>query len=250
VCLTVPDLVHAEGVCVTLQQHEILHDIDLRVPRGAFVGVIGPNGGGKTTLLRTLLGLQAATCGTLRMFGRPPQDPAARARTAYVPQGAMHVEARFPATAYEVALTSRVGKRGLLARLRPDDHAAVQEAMEEVGVWDLRDQPIGRLSGGQRQRVFLARAVAREPELLLLDEPTTGIDPEARAHFYGLLRHLHQGHGMTIVVVSHDPASLARLADRFVAIDRVKAFDGTPDEFLRREAEHGAAPHPEWRGHG
>jgi zinc transport system ATP-binding protein len=221
-------------LCVTLQGQEILHDLELAIPAGEFVGILGPNGGGKTTLLRALLGLQSPTCGTVRLFGADPRAPATRARLAYVPQNAVHVEARFPATAYEVAMTSRIGKRGLLARLRAEDHEKVREAMEEVSVWDLRDRPIGRLSGGQRQRIFLAKALAQEPELLLLDEPTTGVDPEARADFYGLLRHLNRGHGITVLLVSHDPSHLGLLADRFVAVDRIKRFDGTPAEFARQ----------------
>ncbi|HEX2066812.1 MAG TPA: metal ABC transporter ATP-binding protein [Candidatus Thermoplasmatota archaeon] len=228
-----PPVVQARGVGVTLQGQEILHGVDLEVPAGGFVGILGPNGGGKTTLLRTLLGLQAPTAGTVRLFGQDPRSPGVRHRLAYVPQHAVNVEARFPATAYEVALTARTGKRGLLARLRPDDHAIVREAMEEVGVWELRARPIGRLSGGQRQRVFLAKALAQQPDLLLLDEPTTGVDPEARADFHGLLRHLHQGHRMTILLVSHDPSQLGLLAERFVVVDRAKRFDGPPKEFAR-----------------
>jgi zinc transport system ATP-binding protein len=103
--------------------------------------------------------------------------------------------------------------------------------MEEVGLWDLRDRPIGRLSGGQRQRVFLARAIAQEPRVLLLDEPTTGVDEEARANFYGILRHFHRDHGLTILMVSHEGSHLKLLADRLIVIDHEKRFDGSPQEF-------------------
>jgi zinc transport system ATP-binding protein len=223
--------VSARDVCVTLQGQEVLHDIDLHVGAGEFLGVLGPNGGGKTTLLRVLVGLQPASCGEVRVFGQPVTSREARRAVAYVPQNVVHVDSKFPATAHEVAMLARVGRRSLFARPNQEDTGLVREAMEEVGVWDLRDRQIGRLSGGQRQRVFLAKAIAQQPRMLLLDEPTTGVDEEARADFHGLLKHLHKDHGMAVVMVTHDPSPLSLLADRFVALDRSKRFDGPPSEF-------------------
>jgi len=247
-----PPAIAVRDVCVTLARTEVLHDIDLVVEHGRFVGILGPNGGGKTTLLRTLVGVQEPTCGSVRILGHEPRSRAARQALAYVPQNASQVDPKFPATAQEVVRLGRLGVGMPWRRMTRGDAAHVEEAMREVGVWDLRDRPIGQLSGGQRQRVFLAKAMAVEPKLLLLDEPTTGVDAEARANFYGILRHLHRDHGMTIVMVSHEGSHLRLLADQLVVIDHRKRFDGPPKDYEAFETDahvhdvghsQGDAPH-------
>ncbi|MHB8586729.1 MAG: metal ABC transporter ATP-binding protein [Thermoplasmatota archaeon] len=233
--------IDVRDLTVTLDQTVIVRDLTFSASMGQFVGVLGPNGGGKTTLLRTVVGLLRPTSGSVRIMGLPPETSAARRQIAYVPQNASHVDVQFPATALEVVRMGRLGKAFLWSRLRAADDAAVKEAMEESGVWDLRARPIGRLSGGQRQRVFLARAMAQEPRILLLDEPATGIDEESRANFYGLLRHLHKDHGLTVLMVSHEPGHLSLLADRILFVNRELLFDGSPQAF--EDFESGAHIH-------
>ncbi|HEX2022186.1 MAG TPA: metal ABC transporter ATP-binding protein, partial [Candidatus Thermoplasmatota archaeon] len=217
------------GVCVDLGGQRVLDHVDLVVRRGEMVGIAGPNGGGKTTLVRAALGLAPVRCGDVRLFGAPL--PAARAlrRVGYVPQNAAHVDASFPATAEEIVRLGRVAPRGLLRRLGPEDRRLALEAMREVGVEDLRARRIGEMSGGQRQRVLLARALAGEPDLLVLDEPTTGVDPQAREEFTDLLRRLHRERGLTILLVSHDTDVLAHAADRLVVVDRTIQHDEPVD---------------------
>lgn len=246
-------VVSTRDLTVDLGGHRILDAVDLTIPQGDFVGLVGPNGGGKTTLLRAILGLLPLTRGEVRLFGAPPGNGRATKRLAYVPQHAVHVDSRFPATAYEIALLGRAGRRGLLRRYRPEDHAAVYEALREVGIADLASAPIGTLSGGQRQRVFLAKALAAEPELLILDEPTTGVDPKARESFYQLLDHLNHDHQITVLLVSHDTQALALVAHRVVAINRRVVYDGTPSHFAEtgglEEAYRLHVPHAEGGAH-
>lgn len=223
-------------VCARYGETQVLDHVNLDVRAGEFVGIVGPNGGGKSTLLRAALGLVPTTCGEARLFGVPSRRFSEFERIGYVPQNAVHVDPRFPATAFEVVMLGRVGRRGLLRRFTSEDRSFARHAMEEVGVADLEDRLIGELSGGQRQRVFLAKALAAEPELLILDEPTTGVDPKARESFYKLLDHLNHDHHMTLVLVSHDTQAIAMVSHRLVAVNRAIVYDGPPHAF---EAEGG-----------
>lgn len=220
-----------DDVCVRYQDAQVLDHVRLKVEHGEFVGIVGPNGAGKSTLLKAALGLVPTSCGQARVFGKPVRRFHDFQRVGYVPQHAVHVDTRFPATAYEVVLLGRVGRRGLLRRLNADDRATAQHAMEEVGVRHLADRRIGTLSGGERQRVFLAKALAAEPEMLILDEPTTGVDPRAREGFYRLLDHLNHDHAMTIILVSHDTQALSLVVHRLVAVNHTIVFDGAPQDF-------------------
>lgn len=211
----------------------VLDQVDLRVPRGAFVGIIGPNGAGKTTLLRVLLGLVRPSCGHVRLFGQDLRNFRDWHRVGYVPQRAVAFDTRFPATVREVVLSGRAGRIGLGRRFGPRDFAAVESALRITGLWEVRDRLVGRLSVGQQQRVFVARAVANEPDLLLLDEPTVGVDPEGEERFYELLRTFHRERGTTLVLVSHDVAAVAREVSQLVCLNRTLFFHGAPEQALR-----------------
>ena len=221
-----PPVLELRDVCVDLRGDRVLSGVDLAIGAGERVGIAGPNGGGKTTLLRAILGLTPHCCGTIRFFGVPAQDFHERRRIGYVAQNAANVDPTFPATALEVVLMGRVAPRGLLRRLGAPDRALALEALREVGLEDLRDRPIGRMSGGQRQRVLLARALASQPDLLVLDEPTTGFDAQARDEFVALLLHLNEEHNITLLLVSHDHDILAHAASRLVVVDRRIVHDG------------------------
>ena len=224
-------VVDIEDVCVRYGELQVLDHVSLQIDAGEFVGVVGPNGGGKSTLLKAALGRAPTTCGEARLFGTPSTKFRDFARIGYVPQNVVHVDTRFPTTAFEVVMLGRVGRRGLFHRLTSEDRRIARRAMEEVGVENLSDRMIGNLSGGQRQRVFLAKALAAEPELLILDEPTTGVDPRARDSFYKLLDHLNHDHGMTLLLVSHDTQAVAMCCHRLVAVNRSIVFDGAPQAF-------------------
>lgn len=221
-------------LCVDLAGERILSHVTFRIEAGELVGVSGPNGGGKSTLLRAILGLAPKSHGEVRIFGESEPRLRNHALIGYVPQNAAHVDANFPATAYEVARLGTTSPRGP-HRLRSFLRGAAEKdrvltAMRSVGVDGLAKRRIGTLSGGQRQRVLLAKALASQPDLILLDEPTTGIDPQARADFAELLLHLNQTVGMTILLVSHDDDVLRRAADRVLTIDRRLCSDSSADE--------------------
>lgn len=177
----------------------VLRDISLIAPRNDFIAVIGPNGGGKTTLLRLVLGIITPTRGNVRVFGDAPSH--ASLRVGYVPQNTA-INPDFPIRVRDVVLMGRLGHPKRMRRFTGKDHDTAHRALETMDMWEHRDRTIGSLSGGQRQRVFIARALASEPELLLLDEPTSSIDAEGQQKTYEILKLLNER--MTILVVSHD----------------------------------------------
>jgi zinc transport system ATP-binding protein len=223
-----PAVLDVDDLCVELGSERVLEGVTFQVRAGEFVGIAGPNGGGKSTLLRCILGLVPACCGQILLFGQRNGNGAVHRRIAYLAQNEAHIDPLFPATALEVASLGRIPRRGLFRWLTAADRRAALQALEEVGVGHLKDRLIGSLSGGQRQRVLLAKALAGEPDLLLLDEPTTGIDPKARDDFHHLIADLNAKRGLTVVLVSHDTDFLAHVAQRVLLVDRTIHFDGDP----------------------
>jgi zinc transport system ATP-binding protein len=219
-----------DDLCVELGNEKVIEDVTFQVRKGEFVGIAGPNGGGKSTLFRCVLGLVPACCGTVRLFGKAKGNGAVHRRIAYLAQNEAHIDPLFPATALEVASLGRIPGRGLFRWLVPKDRRAALEALDDVGVAHLKKRLIGSLSGGQRQRVLLAKALAGRPDMLILDEPTTGIDPKARDEFHHLIADLNAKRGITVLLVSHDTDFLAHVAKRVILIDRTIHFDGDPKE--------------------
>lgn len=222
-------------VCVDYGAERVLDQVALEIRAGDFLGVIGPNGGGKTTLLRVLLGLVRPSCGHVRLFGTDIREFGAWRRVGYVPQKAVF-ESRFPASVFEIVASGRSGLTGLGRRLGPADRRAVFEAIATVGLTDLRDRLIGRLSQGQQQRVLIARALVHAPELVLLDEPTVSVDPDAQEQFYALLRYLNRELQTTLVLVSHDVSVIAREVTQLACLNRTLVFHGDPQEAVRSGA--------------
>lgn len=196
-----------------------LEGISLRIARGARLGVLGPNGGGKTTLLRVLLGLVTPQRGRVRVLGVRPAEARRSGQIAYVPQRA-EVELAFPLCAREVVEMGVARGASPWRRLGPDRRERVREALELVSAADLADKPVGRLSGGQLQRVLIARAIAARPAILLLDEPTVGIDVAGQQRFARELTALHSRLGLTIVIVSHNLRAIAAGCDRVACLSR------------------------------
>jgi zinc transport system ATP-binding protein len=194
-------------------QTPVLEGVSFTIAGGDFVGMVGPNGGGKTTLLRLILGLLTPSRGTVRVFGRPPAE--AHRRVGYMPQHAQ-LDPQFPMRACDVVLMGRLG--GRFGRFTRDDRAQAAAALHEVGMTDCARRSFAALSGGQRQRVLIARALACDPELLLLDEPTASLDPGAQDDINELLHELNRR--LTIVLVSHDVGFVARHVKTVVCVNR------------------------------
>ncbi len=203
-----------------------LKNISMTVDEGDFLGIIGPNGAGKSTLFACMLGLNTEYDGTVQIFGedvRKTKEPLKK--LGYVPQ-MIHFERNFPITVKEVV------KMGMWHNLKEE---RVDEVMEELGIQELAKKRIGELSGGQQQRVFIAKAIINEPELLVMDEPVTGIDRASVDMFYEILKHLNTEHGITIVWSSHDIEAVDRLAQQVVCLNKKLHFHGTAKQFFTDE---------------
>ena len=205
----------------------VLRDVDLGVEAGEFVAIAGPNGGGKTTLLRVALGLERPTRGTALLLGDPAHQATRRSRIGYLAQRArLGVEA--PVTVHELVSAGLVAGRGILARPTAEDRARVDDAIARVGLTAECTRMVSRLSGGQQQRAFIAKALASAPELLVLDEPTAGVDVDAQESLAELLGKLHRDLGVTILFVSHEFGAVESLVDRLVLVRGSIVFDGSP----------------------
>jgi zinc transport system ATP-binding protein len=222
----------------------ILNDVNLQIPRGQFVAVAGPNGGGKTTLLKAILGLVPLESGSVTLHGPLPGQPMDRRRIGYLRQRAsVGVEA--PVTVEEVVAAGRLPAAPRFGPLRAVDRAAVRGALDDVGLLDRLKHPMRSLSGGQQQRVFLAKLLAGEPQLVILDEPTTGVDAGSQEAFGELLCDLNSRLGVTILYVSHEFAAVEEHVDRLILVNGGITFDGSPEDLPQvwHDPSH-SHPHP------
>lgn len=213
-----------------------LKDISLSINAGEFVGVIGPNGSGKTTLCRAILGLMAPVEGHLHIFDCACDALRChhRAKIGYLPQKGV-VDRNFPVTVLETVMMGRYGALGLFTRPGAKDRAIAMEALSHVEMDKHKDTALGHLSGGQQQRVFIARALAQQPKVLLLDEPTTGLDMTAQHNVIELIEHLHDELRLTIVLITHDINMIRSRVDRLVLLKTRLFASGPPAEVLKPE---------------
>jgi ABC-type cobalamin/Fe3+-siderophores transport system ATPase subunit len=209
------------GVSAGYRGQVILKNVSLSIARSKIVGISGPNGSGKTTLLRTIQGILPVSSGVARVLGLDligRNYPAIRLRTACVFQS-LNVDPRTPVSAGEVVMMGRFGRIGLLKQPGKADYEAVARAMEITDALHLRDRPFGQLSGGEKQRINLARALAQEPELLLLDEPTTFLDSDSQQRVREIVKTIHAGTGITTIVVSHDAQVISDLCEQIITME-------------------------------
>ncbi len=217
------NIVEVKNISFSFGKEPVLEDISLAVHQGDYLGIIGPNGAGKTTLLKIMLGLLKPDSGLVNLFGTPLSEFKNWHKIGYVPQKATNFDTAFPVTVYDVVMMA----------IRKNNRTMVRKVLEQVGMWDYKDRLIGDLSGGQQQRVFIARALATNPEIIFLDEPTTSIDQQMHDEFYELLRKLNREAGLTLVLISHDVEMVTKEAMHIACIDRTLVCHTTPEEFLK-----------------
>ncbi len=222
----------AKNLSYKINGSDIIKDISFIVKKGEYAAVIGPNGGGKTSLIRLLLGLEKKSSGEIKLFGQKQKSFSSWDKIGYVPQRVSQIDRYFPATVEEVVKMGRTAKRGLFQKERQEDKEAVRNAMLKMDVTNLKDKLVGELSGGQRQRVMIARALASEPEVLILDEPNTGVDMVSQNRFYTLLRELNKNDGMTIIFITHDVGVIADDIQTMLCINQTLLACDNPHEVL------------------
>ena len=250
----IDEVVRLDGIWVQYNGVPVLEEISLTINGGDFLGIIGPNGGGKTTLLKVILGLVKPSRGKVAVFGNMPEK--GRKYIGYVPQHNVF-DHEFPISVQDVVLMGRSAKVGLLKRLGSEDQRRAEEALQVVGMAEHRGRQIGKLSGGEQQRVFIARALVTDPLMLLLDEPTASVDTATQTEFYELLEELKKR--MVIVLVSHDISAVSIYVDKIACLNRQLYHHGSPEiesDILEATYKcpvqmiaHGTVPHRVLREH-
>jgi ABC-type Mn2+/Zn2+ transport system ATPase subunit len=234
------DAICVNGATVTYGDVVALWQINLDVSKGQYIGIAGPNASGKTTLFKTILGLIEPVEGQVSVYGKPVKNLPKKLinKIAYVPQ-AHQIEQYFPAKVKDVVLMGRYGFSFLGRTLKPKDYERMENELKFVGMYDQRNRPIGHLSGGQQQKVLIARALVREPEILMLDEPTSNLDFKITMEITELITQLHKKRDLTVLTINHNLDLLRKDIDRLVVINKSIIYDGPPyakevDEILHK----------------
>jgi zinc transport system ATP-binding protein len=220
--------VELHELTLRLNGREVLNRINLSLDEGRFLGVVGPNGGGKTTLLRAILGLIQPISGEILIFGESPAKVLKSGKIfGYLPQ-AFKASPDFPVRVIDVVMMGRFGRVGMLRWPGEEDRKKAMEYLAIMGIEDLKNLPFGELSGGQQQRASIARALAGEPKILILDEPNTGIDVIGQSDFYHLLKGLQKKFNLTVLMASHDIGTIPAYVDEIACLNNTFHYQGNP----------------------
>ncbi|MBD7943859.1 MULTISPECIES: metal ABC transporter ATP-binding protein [Psychrobacillus] len=238
-------LIKLHNISYKYEQTQALIDINLVIEEGDFLAIIGPNGSGKSTLLKIILGLLKPTDGEVFLFGKPAHKFKEREWIGYVSQKSNSFNTGFPATVSEVVRSGIVKQTGLFKRFPKNIKLQVRQALKAVGMEDFADKNIGELSGGQQQRVFIARAMISNPKILILDEPTVGIDSKNVRSFYNMLVHLNREHNITVILVTHDVDAVSTSISHVACLNQRMHFHGFKKDMELMSEEQLEA----WYGH-
>ena len=231
------NIIEIDGVSFAYNEDLILENVSLNIHKGDYLGVIGPNGGGKTTLIKVMLGLLKPSQGVVKMFGEDIHTFKDWSRVGYVPQKVINFDVNFPATVYEVVAMGRFGKKGLFRNLGKEDKKIISDSLKQVEMYEYKDRIIGDLSGGQQQRVFIARALAGQPEVIFLDEPMAGVDVHSQDQFYQLLKKLNHDLELTLVFISHDIEAVVNEVTEIAFVNRGLTYNNNPKKFIKGDLE-------------
>jgi zinc transport system ATP-binding protein len=224
-------VLEVENLNVSRSGNLVIEGANFRIDRKDYVGVVGPNGGGKTTLLLAILGMLPKQSGTIKLFGEPTESFSGWEKVAYVSQNAINFDPSFPLTVKELVALGRVNRRNLGRRLGREEWDEVEKAMQLMGMTDLAERRVGELSGGQKQRAFVAKALVRNPEIIFLDEPVAGVDATTQEKFYQKMSELNSKKGITILIVSHDLAAVFCRMSKVICVNReVNVSEITPGQ--------------------
>lgn len=221
------DAIEINNLSVILSGKEILTDINLSLAEGKFLGIVGPNGSGKTTLLRAILSLIKSYKGEIKIFGKPPEGCLRQGIFGYVPQH-LNLDINFPASAVDVVMMGLYGRLGLFRWPSAKEKQRALEYIELIGMSGHENKPFGNLSGGEQQRISIARALVGNPKILILDEPSTGIDVVGQEDFYHLLKGLQKRLRLTIIMVSHDIGAVTAYVDEIACLNKILYYHGAP----------------------
>lgn len=210
---------------------EVLSNISFELNSGDYVALAGPNGAGKTTLIKIILGLEKKLSGNIKIYDKNIEQFSDWKRIGYLPQQTNTFNPLFPATAKEVVGLGLLSLKKYPKRFNRDDENKINSIFELLDIIDLKNQPVGQLSGGEQQRVFLARALVSEPELLILDEPSTALDPKMREHFFALVEKLNKEKAVTVIIITHDTSHIGKYASKLLYLDKQIMFYGLFADF-------------------
>lgn len=231
ICMEKQTMIALENVAFRYAEQKVLEDVSFEVEEGQFWALIGPNGSGKSTLIRLILGLEEPSEGTVRLFGTLATKFKQRERIGYVSQKSNAFNSSFPATVLEVVRSGLTREKGLFRRFNAEATKRAMTALETVDMQTYASRNIGDLSGGQQQRVFIARALVGGPQLLIMDEPTVGIDEQNVRSFYELLQRLNEKHGLAILLVTHEIDLVTSLASHVACLNRTIHFHGEAEAY-------------------
>ena len=217
---------------------EVLSDVSFDVEKGDYIGLAGPNGAGKTTLVKTVLGLSEKFKGIIKLFGQDLKSFDGWGRVGYLSQRVTAFNPLFPAAVKEVVGLGLLSQKEFPKRFGRADDAKIMQSLDLMGISDLHRKPVSDLSGGQQQRVFLARALVSNPELLILDEPGTALDPQSREDFFEFIKKLNRDKGITVILITHDTAQIGQYANKLLYMDKKVVFYGSFSDFCRSAEMH------------
>ena len=225
------NIISVKNLTFSYEAAEVITDVSFDIQRGNFVALVGPNGAGKSTLIKVILGLEKNYTGEIKLLETDLKKFSAWKKIGYLPQRVNVFNPLFPATVREAVGLGLLAGKKFPKRFNKNDREKVSNALSFLDIADLEDRPIIELSGGQQQRVFLARALVSDPELLIMDEPSTALDPATRNNFFKLIKKLNQEKKMTIIMITHDTAQAGEYADKLLYLDKSVIFYGDFSDF-------------------